>query len=94
MTMHKTIRVAVAAAGALALSGVSATAAAQSSDEWHKKSNTEKGVDQIKAQTKGDPYANPDRNRALNDAMRDDGTSRPVAKPKSNKTKSSGASPQ
>jgi hypothetical protein len=87
--MNKTIRVAVTTIGALALSSVSAIAAAQTSEEWHKKSDTAKGVDQIKAPSKGEVYANPHRKKALQDAMNDDGTSKPASTPTSgDKTKS------
>ena len=75
---------------ALCLASLSAPLAAQDGEEskkWHRKSDAAKGVDQLTAPAKGKVYANPDRQKALDDAMHSGGTSRPTpnGKPKSGK---------
>jgi len=95
MTISKTIRFAVLTVGALACSGAPSLAFAQTtSEEWHKKSDTEKGADQIRAQSQGQVYANPDRQRALEDATNEGATSKPTSTPAPKKTKSGTANPR
>ena len=56
----------------------------QNNQQYNTKSDTAKGVEQIKAQTQEKPYADPVRDKALNDAMKDDGvTPPPATRPKS-----------
>lgn len=69
--------------------GASSGAAAASnpqkeSSDWHKKSDIQKGVDQATVTKKqGRVYANPDRQKALDDAMKSDRpTPTPTAAPK------------
>lgn len=75
---------------ALCLAAIAAPLAAQNSEDskkWHKKSDTAKGVDQLTAPARGKVYANPDRQKQLDDATNSGGTSRPTpnGKPKSGK---------
>lgn len=85
MTIKKYLGGAGFAAFAIALS--SGTSVADPADkskekEWHSKSDFEKGKDQIKAQSEGKVYADPIKDKALNDAM-NEGASLPESTDKS-----------
>lgn len=100
MTIRKTAR--RVTVGALALFALPAIAAAQSNQtaqDWHKKSDFEKGVDQLAAPAKGKTYADPNKQKALDDAMNADGasgttTTKPVSKPASGDNTKSGTATQ
>ena len=84
----------VAAVGAISLLAVPAFAVPvlQSGNaeqqKFDNKGDFGKGTEQLKAQTKGNPYGDPARQKALNDAMREDATPTPAPK------KSGTATPQ
>ena len=59
------------------------------SKDWHKKSDVAKGVDQLAAPSKGNVYANPDRQKALDDAMNDGSTAKPASTDKTTPRKTS-----
>ena len=77
---------AAAVIAALAASGALAGGAKRPESQ---RSDVENGIRQIEAQTKGKPYGDPVRQRDLDNAMRDDGTSSPPKPPKPSKPASS-----
>ncbi|WP_284126248.1 hypothetical protein [Parerythrobacter aestuarii] len=77
----KQVFIGIALAAVAVSGGATAADPKKESSDWHKKSDVEKGIDQATVTKKKDRvYANPDRQRALDDAMKSD-TAKPTPTP-------------
>ncbi|WP_140871260.1 hypothetical protein [Sphingomonas oligophenolica] len=79
--------------GTLSIAAHPVNAPQTDQQKFDNKSDTAKGVDQLKAQTQGRPYANPGRQKALDEAM-NDGSSSPTPKPRPTGSASPQATPR